>query len=111
VASLNDPQCDFLELPQKYRAFVAGFGSGKTWVGCASLCRHALEFPGVNAGYFAPTYAQIRDIFYPTIEEVATEFGMTTKILSSNKEVRLMRGGNVRSTIICRSMDNPSSIV
>lgn len=111
MASLNDPQCDFLELDQKYRAFVAGFGSGKTWVGCASLCRHSLEFPGVNAGYFAPTYGQIKDIFYPTIEEVAPEFGMTTKILGSHKEVRLIRGGKVRNTIICRSMDNPSSII
>jgi hypothetical protein len=111
VASLNDPQCDFLELQQKYRAFVAGFGSGKTFVGCASLAKHSLEFPGIDAGYFAPTYPQIRDIFYPTIEEVAPEFGLTAKVISSTKEVRLLRGGKVRTRIICRSMDNPSSII
>ena len=111
MPALNDPQCDFLELPHKYRSFVAGFGSGKTFVGCAGLCKHAFEFPGVNAGYFAPTYGQIRDIFYPTIEEVADSFGLTVEILSSNKEVHLYLNGTRRNTIICRSMDNPSSII
>lgn len=111
MLALNDPQADFLDLPHKYRALVTGYGGGKTWVGCVSLCRHGLEFPRVNAGYFAPTYPQIRDIFYPTIEEVAYEMGMQAIVRSSNKEVHLKRGGQVRSTIICRSMDNPSSII
>ncbi|MFA7588109.1 MAG: phage terminase large subunit [Novosphingobium sp.] len=111
MLTLNDPQADFLDLPHKYRALVTGYGGGKTWVGCVSLCRHGLEFPRVNAGYFAPTYPQIRDIFYPTIEEVAHEMGMQAIVRSSNKEVHLKRGGRVRSTIICRSMDNPSSII
>jgi hypothetical protein len=31
--------------------------------------------PKINQGYFAPTYPQIRDIFYPTIEEVAFDWG------------------------------------
>lgn len=111
MPTLNDPQCDFLELPHKFRAFVGGYGSGKTWVGSSGLCRHVLEFPGINAGYFAPTYPQIRDIFFPTIEEVADEFGMRAKILESKKTVTLMRGGKPRGTIICRSMDDPSKIV
>ncbi|CAK7070053.1 MAG: hypothetical protein KER_03076 [Kerstersia gyiorum] len=111
MLTLNDPQADFLDLPNKYRAYVAGYGSGKTYVGCVSLCRHGLEFPKINAGYFAPTYPQIRDIFYPTIEEVAFELGMQAIVRSSNKEVHLKRGGRVRCTIICRSMDNPSSII
>ena len=34
----------------------------------------------VNSGYFAPTYGQIRDIFYPTIEEVAHDWGLAAKI-------------------------------
>ena len=108
---LNDPQCDFLELPHKFRAFIGGYGSGKTWVGSTGLIQHALEFPGVNAGYFAPTYPQIRDIFYPTIEEVADGFGLDAKVMASAKEVIIYRRGVQRCKIICRSMDNPSSIV
>lgn len=111
MPTLNEPQAAFLQLPHKFRAFVGGFGSGKTWVGCGSLCRHAWEHPRIPAGYFAPTYPQIRDIFYPTIEEVAHDWGLRASIAESNKEVSLYAGRQYRGTIICRSMEKPSSIV
>lgn len=109
--SLNLPQAEFLALPNKFRAFVAGFGSGKTWVGSSGLCKHSWEWPRVNAGYFAPSYPQIRDIFYPTIDEVAHEWGLKVKIHESNKEVHLFSGRKYRNTILCRSMENPGEIV
>ncbi|MGC8030373.1 terminase large subunit domain-containing protein, partial [Salmonella enterica] len=68
---LNVPQTAFLQLPHKFKAYVVGFGSGKTFVGCAGIAKHFWRWPGINQGYFAPTYPQIRDIFYPTMEEVA----------------------------------------
>lgn len=111
MPNLNRPQFEFIRLPHKFKAFVAGFGSGKTWVGCSDLLKHHMEFPGVNSGYFAPTYGQIRDIFYPTIEEVAEEWGLTTKIHQSNKEVALYSGKRYRGTILCRSMEKPGDIV
>ena len=111
MPTLNVPQSKFLQLPEKYRAYVAGFGSGKTWVGCGALCAHAWGWPGITMGYFAPTYGQIRDIFYPTIEEVAHDWGLKTDIKESNKEVHLFSGSQYRATIICRSMDKPQNIV
>ena len=108
---LNRPQARFLALNAKYRAFVAGFGSGKTWVGGAGLCQHAWEWPRINSGYFAPTYPQIRDIFYPTIEEVAFDWGLSCDIHETNHEVNLYAGGQYRSTILCRSMEKPGEIV
>lgn len=111
MPSLNVPQAQFLALPHKFKAFVAGFGSGKTWVGGAGLCKHAWEFPRIYAGYFAPTYGQIRDIFYPTIEEVAFDWGLHAKVNTSNKEVHLYNGRTYRTTVICRSMDDPGKIV
>jgi hypothetical protein len=108
---LNEPQARFLELPHKFRAFVGGFGSGKTWVGCAALAAHFYSFPRINAGYFAPTYPQIRDIFYPTVEEALLEWGLTTAISVGNHEVQVFRGRTYLGTVKCRSMDNPSSIV
>lgn len=108
---LNRPQARFLSLSHKYRGFVAGFGSGKTFVGSAGLCQHAWEWPKVNSGYFAPTYAQIRDIFYPTIEEVAFDWGFSTDIHESNHEVSLYAGNQYRGTILCRSMEKPGEIV
>lgn len=71
--TMNQPQCS------------AGFGSGKTWVGCGGICKGMWEHPKINQGYFAPTYPQIRDIFYPTIEEVAFDWGLSVKINEGNR--------------------------
>lgn len=111
MPKLNSSQYEFTKMPNKFRAFVAGFGSGKTWVGCANLCLHFIKHPNVPAGYFAPTYSQIRDIFYPTIEEVAEDWGLECDIQVSHKEVHLSRNGQKIGTIICRSMDKPATII
>lgn len=111
MPSLNVPQAQFLSMEHKFRAYVAGFGSGKTWVGCGGLMQHFWEYPRINAGYFAPSYPQIRDIFYPTVEEVAADWGLNVKINESNKEVHIFEGRKSRGTIICRSMERPDTIV
>ena len=111
MPSLIRPQAEFLALPHKFRAYVGGFGSGKTWAGSAARCKEAWEHPGLTNGYFAPTYPQIRDVFYPTIEEVAQDWGLRAEIKQANHEVRLFSGRQWRQTIICRSMDNPERIV
>ncbi|MFH4246923.1 terminase family protein, partial [Acinetobacter baumannii] len=77
----------------------------------SSLCNKAWEFPKVPLGYFAPTYPQIRDIFFPTIEEVAFDWGLKTKVYETNKEVDIYYGRQYRTTIICRSMEKPATIV
>lgn len=109
--TLNVPQAEFLALRSKFRAFVAGFGSGKTWAGCAGQAGHYWEWPGINSGYFAPTYSQIRDIFYPTVEEVFHDWGLTARVKTANHEVEVRSGRQYRGTILCRSMDDPGSIV
>lgn len=111
MPSLNVPQASFLAMPHKFRAYVAGFGSGKTWVGCGGLMQHFWEYPRINAGYFAPTYPQIRDIFYPTVEEVARDWGLRVDIIESNKEVHIYEGRRYRGTVICRSMEKPETII
>ena len=112
MLSLNAPQNIFLNhLNTKYRAFVGGFGSSKTFSGCLDLLIFASKYPQTRQGYFAPTYSDIRDIFYQTIDEAAHLMGFTTGIKTANKEVHLYRGRLYYGTIICRSMDNPASIV
>jgi len=112
MLSLNAPQDIFLnKLGTKYRAFVGGFGSSKTFSGCLDLLIFAGNNPKTRQGYFAPTYSDIKDIFFPTIEEAAHMMGYTVDIKVGNKEVHLYRGRLYYGTIICRSMDNPSSIV
>lgn len=85
--------------------------SGKTWVGCGGICKGMWEHPKINQGYFAPTYPQIRDIFYPTVEEVAYDWGLNVKINEGNKEVHFYAGKQFRGTTICRSMEKPHTIV
>ena len=65
--TLNIPQARFLARKNKFRSYVEGYGAGKTWAGCAAQCQTSYEFPKVPLGYFAPTYPQIRDIYFPTI--------------------------------------------
>jgi phage terminase large subunit-like protein len=109
---LSAPQNVFLnQLDSKFRAYVGGFGSGKTFVGCIDLLMFAGRHPKVTQGYFAPTYSAIRDIFYPTIEEAGELLGYTVDVNVGNKEVHLYRGKFYYGTVICRSMDNPHTIV
>jgi len=107
----NIPQAEFLALPQKYRAFVAGYGTGKSAIGAVSSCKHYWEHPKVNQGYFAPTYPQIRDIYYPTIEEVAYWMGLRVDIKTGDKEVHVYNGRFYKGTTICRSMERPGTII
>ena len=105
------PQDKFLNLSTKYRGFVGGYGSGKTWVGCQAQGEHYWQWPKVNQGYFGPTYSVIRDIYYPTVEEVAFSMGLNVDIKQGNHEVHMYSGRQYRGTTICRSMDSPGTII
>lgn len=112
---LSAPQHIFLDsangLNTKYRAYVGGFGSGKTFVGCIDILNFFGEHPKTTQGYFGVSYPSIRDIFYPTFEEAAEMLGYTIKIKYGDKEVDVYRNGKWYGKVICRSMDNPSSII
>lgn len=111
MPDLNVPQAQFLQLPNKFRAYVGGFGSGKTWAGSSAMSAHFWQMPRVNQGYFAPTYPHIRDIFYPTIEEVAHGLDLNVKIREGVHEVDFYSGRSYRGTTICRSMERPERII
>ena len=115
--NLNHPQAEFISTSTPFSGFVGGYRSGKTFIGCVKLWKLAAAYPGIKLGYFAPTYPQVRDIFYDTIEEVGAEFsdhaGMpcTVDINKSEHTVKLIIGGDVYATVKCRSMEHPHRIV
>ena len=112
MPNLSAPQNIFLNgLNTKYRAYVGGFGSGKTFIGCIDLLNFFAENPCTRQGYFGISFPSIRDIFYPTFEEAAHMLGFTVVVREANKECHVYRNGFYYGTVICRSMDNPSSIV
>ena len=105
------PQGEFLRMDKKFRAFVGGYGSSKTFTGSLAVCQHFWQFPGINQGYFAPTYPHIRDIFFPTIEEAAYLMGLSVEIKEGNKEVFFYEGRKCRGVCICRSLERPHTII
>jgi hypothetical protein len=109
--TLSYPQAQFVDSPAPYPLFVGGYGSGKTWAGSSKLCRTALMYPGVPLAYFGPTYSAVKDVFFSTIEECAAVWGMNTVIKRGDMEVHLYSGSKYRTTIICRSMRHPESII
>ncbi len=112
MLTLSAPQNIYLNgLNNKFNAYVGGFGSGKTFVGCLDLLIFFARNPGTRQGYFGPTYPSIRDIFFPTFEEAAHLMGFNVQIKESNKEVHVYRGRAYYGTVICRSMEKPNTIV
>lgn len=115
--ALNNPQGQFLAAQKKFNAFVGGYRSGKTFVGCVRLWSLAARFPGIKLGYFAPTYPMIQDIFYSTIAEVgealSTEWGLslTVDINVSRKEVKLIIDDVEYAMVKCRAMEHAHRIV
>ena len=114
---LNNPQANFLSARKKFNAFVGGYRSGKTFVGCVRQWMLALNYPGIKLGYFAPTYPMIQDIFYTTIAEVgealSDEIGaeLTVDINVSRKEVLLLVDGAEYAMVKCRAMEHAHRIV
>ena len=109
---LSAPQDIYLNtLDTKFKAYVGGFGAGKTFVGGLDLGLFAAKHPKVVQGYFAPTYRDIRDTYWPTMDEVGFELGFRVKVKTGDKEVELYRGRSYYGTIICRSMEDPSGII
>jgi hypothetical protein len=61
-------------MQHKFKAYVAGsVPVRRGWL--RRYLQRDVGTPKINQGYFAPTYPQIRDIFYPTVEEVALTGG------------------------------------
>ena len=115
--ALNNPQGQFLAAQKKFNAFVGGYRSGKTFVGCVRLWSLAARFPGIKLGYFAPTYPMIQDIFYSTIAEVGEAlfnewgFNLSVDINISRKEVKLIIDDVEYAMVKCRAMEHAHRIV
>jgi len=95
----------FHESRAKYRAFVGGVGSGKTYASVNEALRQALEQPKSLGVMVAPTFPMIRDVTLRTFLELCPE----ELIAYSNKTQMLWRLIN-GSEILFRSADNPERL-
>ena len=98
----TQPQYDFLRSERRFRAFVGGVGSGKTYAGClASL--HATK-ESERGAVVAPTYPMLKDAVIPTWNELA-EGGMAD---FNKAEMRCTM--NNGAEVLFRSADKPDRL-
>lgn len=107
--NLTEPQAEFFLCDAKYRAFVAGFGAGKTETMVNSAFTDALEHPKALIGLYAPTYDLIRLILWPRLLEKLTEEGVK---YSANKTEKFIETDHPQmGNFILKSLDEPEKIV
>lgn len=87
--------------------FVAGYGSGKSYILVYNVVRDVLLFPGCKVGVYAPTHDLLSLNLIPAIENYLDSRGIKHQ---HNKSDHIISLPGERK-IIFRSMDNPARIV
>jgi len=105
--ALTAPQEDFVFSPERFPAFVGGFGAGKSEALVTRLLLQKFAYPTLDVGYFAPTYDLLRLIGVDRFEEKLEQWHVPYKLHKTEKRLALASGGSV----IFRTLENPERIV
>jgi phage terminase large subunit len=105
--ALTEPQERFAFAESTYPAMVAGLGSGKSEAGIVRLLLKMIAEPGINTGYYMPTYDLIRLRAMPGAEEVLSRIGIRYQSNRSDYLIKVHGYGDM----IFRSYDRPERIV
>lgn len=104
----SGPQFDYMMAEDPYPAMVAGFGAGKTEAAVLRSIIGKLKYPGLNRGFYEPTYDLVRMIAFPRFEEVLTRLEIPYKLFKSPLNYISVEG---YGSIFFRSMDAPGRII
>jgi len=102
------PQFEYMTTQERFPAFVAGFGAGKTEAAILRSITGLLANPGVNRGFYEPTYDLIRMIAWPRFEQILSELEIPYRLQKTPLNQIDVEG---YGTIMFRSMENPNRIV
>lgn len=105
--TLNQKQMNFLKSTSLNTGFVAGLGSGKSFVSTLKTIIKKVKYSNATVAYYLPTYGLIRDIAFDKFPTMLSEMGYQYKLNKSDKEIHIKDLGK----IIFRSMENPENIV
>jgi len=105
---VTKPQMEFLTSTAINTGFVAGFGSGKSYIATLKMIQWKMKHPEVNCAYYLPTYGLIRDIAWDKFPSLLHDMKIEHKLNKSSAEITFP---NMTGKIIFRSMDNPETIV
>lgn len=106
---MTEPQAAFFQLPHKFPAFVAGFGTGKTETMLNCAIRDALDSSAAMIAMYEPTYDLVRLILAPRMEEKLVELGIRYRYNKSENIIYTSTGGC--GDFVMRTLDNPARIV
>lgn len=104
---LNKPQLSFLNSKAINTGFVAGLGSGKSYVATLKTIIKKLDNPTATVAYYLPTIPLIKDIAFDKFPTMLSEMGLKYKLNKSDKDLYIEHNGQELGKIVFRSMDNP----
>ena len=102
----NAPQKQFHNSNAKYRAFIGGIRSGKTWAGAWETFRLLLNYPGIKFLLVAPTYSIVTESSLDTFLSICPS-ELIFKKNEDKKWLRLFNG----SKLLWRSAEEPNTIL
>jgi hypothetical protein len=102
---LNEAQKAVAESDKRFRVFVAGRRTGKTYLSVRELARFG-RHPNKKVMYVAPTYRMCRDIIWDDLKNRLSELGWIAKTNESRLDIELVNG----TKIFLRGADNPDSL-
>ena len=92
---LTDPQSAFFLGEEKYKLFVGGFGSGKSFTMALCAVSDLVNFPGANIGVYAPTFDLLSLIAMPYIVSLLEDGGYEYKINNQKHIISVAGYGNI----------------
>lgn len=105
ILPLNKAQTAVASSDARFRVFVAGRRTGKTFLSVRELAKFA-RFPNRRILYICPTYQMARDIIWSDLKERLGSLNWIAKTNESRLELTLVNG----SVISLRSGDNPDAL-
>lgn len=107
--TVTRPQRDFLTSPALFRAFVAGFGAGKTETLAIQAFMDACHGSDALVGIYAPTYDLLKLVDVARIELKLSQQGIRAKWHGQDKAIYTSHPGI--GDFIFRTLDDPARIV
>lgn len=106
---MTEPQARFFQLPDKYPAFIGGFGAGKTETLANCALRDALASSSALIALYEPTYDLVRLILAPRMEEKLSDLGIRYKY---NKQENIIYTSAPNcGDFVLRTLENPARII
>lgn len=106
---LTEDQNRFFQLPHKYKAFVGGFGSGKSETLLVSALVDALSSSKATIALYSPTYDLLKLTLAPRLLLKLDSLGVRYKYNKSDFTISTSTGGI--GDFIMRSLDTPERII